>query len=178
MHFCDIYPAEGIIKSKENTGYWMDSPNPPNKNNFFRALPSDHLKCWKVNVYRDKRQVPFLIKMTCEHCLRGMCTLKKPAFNNTPVFSSASIIFSSNWKEHLLQQEAQAFSEVQKCISEICPCLTFIKLQGPRHWQMRFITFKARHICCDNLLHLKNGICIWGGRENQDSYLVFWFLLH
>lgn len=146
----------------------MESQNPRNKNNFFRYLPSCHLKCWKVNVYRDKRQVPFHIKMTCEQYAEEECAVWKSLGQTKQPCShiSFSLIFSqATEKEHLLQQEAKAFFffSVQKCISEMRPCLTFIKLRGPRRWQMSFITLKAQHICCDNLFHLRNGICIWGG---------------
>lgn len=96
VYFHDIYPAEGIIQSKENTRYWMDSQNPWNKNNFFGYFPFHHLKCWKVNVSWDKRQVPFHIKMTCEqHQKRNVQFAKAPSQTKRPCpHLSFSLLFS------------------------------------------------------------------------------------
>lgn len=112
MHFHDIYPGKGIIKSKENTRYWKDSQNSWNKNNLFRYLPFHHGKCWKVNLYWDKRQVPFHIKMTCVSNTHKRNVQFENAWvkQNTHVLTSASLLFSqATEKEHLLQQETHIF---------------------------------------------------------------------
>ena len=121
----------------------MDSQNSRNKNNFFRYLPFHRLTCWKVNLYWDKRQVPFRIKMMCEQHRGGMCRLKKLGSNKTPMFShQLRYYFLRQLRRNTFCNRKQAFSLVQKYISEIIPCLTFIK-GGPRHWQMNFVTLEA-----------------------------------
>ena len=135
MHFHDIYPAEGIIKSKENTRYWMDSQNPWNKNNFFGYLPFHHLKCWKVNVSWDKRQVPFHIKMTCEqHQKRNVQFAQAPGETKRPCpHISFSLLFSQATKKTKQNKPpSPTCSSVPKCTSEMCPSLTCVKSGGPQ----------------------------------------------
>ena len=84
-----------------------------------------------------KDRLPFHIKMTCEQYTEEECAVCKSLGQTKQPCShiSFSLIFSqATEKEHLLQQEAQAifFFPVRKCISEMRPCLTFIKLLGPR----------------------------------------------
>lgn len=86
----------------------MDSQNPRNKNNFFRYLPFHHLKCWKVNVYWDKRQVLFHIKMMCEQYTQEECAVWKTLGQTQHPRShiSFSLLFSqATEKERLLQQD-------------------------------------------------------------------------
>lgn len=113
-----------------------------------------------------KDRCPFILKWRVSKTEERNASLKKSGSNKTAMFSNQllSNIFSSNWKGTPFATGSRGifFFSVQKCISEMCPCLTFIKLRGPRRWQMSFITLKAQHIFCDNLFHLRNGICIWG----------------
>lgn len=183
MHFHDVYPARGIIKSKENTRYWMHSQNPRNKNNFFRYLPFQHLKCWKVNVYWDKRQVSFHIKMTCEQCIWEECAVWKSLGQTKHPCShiSFSIISSSHWKGTPFATGSTGIFFSSEVHFWNDSRFNFYKVMGPQTLTNELhYTQGSRYLLWQSVsleewyLHMREK----KKKQNQDSYLVFWFLLH
>lgn len=146
----------------------MDSQNSRNKNNFFRYLPFHHLTCWKVNLYWDKRQVPFHIKMTCEQHTEEECArLEKLGSNQTAAFShQLRFCVLRQLRRNTFCNRKQAFSLVQEYISEMIPCLTFIK-RGPRHWQMNFITHSRLDIFAVTICSAGGMVFAYEGEENR-----------
>lgn len=120
-HFHGIYPAEGSTKSKENISYWMDSGKPTEQNSLLLGLPFHHLKCWKVNVDRDKSRCFFIWKWRASNIFRGTRSFKRPALNKTPVFLATLLFSQATEKEHLEQQEAQAFARFRSAVLKYVP---------------------------------------------------------
>lgn len=187
MHFHDIYPAEGIIKSKENTRYWMDSQNPWNKNNFFGYLPFHHLKCWKVNVSWDKRQVPFHIKMTCEqHQKRNVQFAQAPGETKRPCpHISFSLLFSQATKKTKQNKPPSPTGNTGMFFSaEVyfwnVSLFNLCKVRGAPDTDKWASSHSRLNILAVTIGFTWGMVFAYEGKkhQNQDSYLVFWFLSH
>ena len=187
MHFHDIYPAEGIIKSKENTRYWMDSQNPWNKNNFFGYLPFHHLKCWKVNVSWDKRQVPFHIKMTCEqHQKRNVQFAKAPGETKRPCpHISFSLLFSQATNKTKQNKPPSPTGNTGMFFSaEVyfwnVSLFNLCKVRGAPDTNKWASSHSRLNILAVTIGFTWGMVFAYEGKkhQNQDSYLVFWFLSH
>lgn len=53
--------------------------------------------------------------------LRGMRSFKRPELNKTPVFSATLLFSQATEKEHLEQEEAQAFARFRSAVLKSVP---------------------------------------------------------